>query len=173
MKDFKKIRVNEAIRAPEVRVIGEDGKQIGIMRVSDALKIAYERGLDLVEVSPEANPPVCKIIDFGKYKYQLEKKEKEARKKVKEVEVKEFKMRYSIGDHDYSYRKDHMIEILKEGNQVKVTIVFKGREIAFKDKAYELIERIKSDLADYGRLDKEPKFEGRKLVSVFVPIKKK
>ncbi len=172
MKDIKSIRVNEKIRAPEVRLIDVDGKQIGIVSIQEALKIANERGLDLVEVSPEANPPVCKIMDFGKYKYQLEKKEKEAKKKQKEIEVKEFKIGFNISDHDYSYRRDHMIEILKEGNKVKVTIVFKGRQIAFKDKAYELIDKIKNDLLEYGVMEKEPKLEGKKLFVVFAPKRK-
>lgn len=172
MKDIKSIRVNEKIRAPEVRLIDVDGKQIGIVSIQEALKIANERGLDLVEVSPEANPPVCKIMDFGKYKYQLEKKEKEAKKKQKEIEVKEFKIGFNISEHDYSYRRDHMIEILKEGNKVKVTIVFKGRQIAFKDKAYELIDKIKNDLLEYGVMEKEPKLEGKKLFVVFAPKRK-
>lgn len=172
MKDIKSIRVNEKIRAPEVRLIDVDGKQIGIVSIQEALKIANERGFDLVEVSPEANPPVCKIMDFGKYKYQLEKKEKEAKKKQKEIEVKEFKIGFNISDHDYSYRRDHMTEILKEGNKVKVTIVFKGRQIAFKDKAYELIDKIKNDLLEYGVMEKEPKLEGKKLFVVFAPKRK-
>lgn len=172
MKDIKSIRVNEKIRAPEVRLIDVDGKQIGIVSIQEALKIANERGLDLVEVSPEANPPVCKIMDFGKYKYQLEKKEKETKKKQKEIEVKEFKIGFNISEHDYSYRRDHMIEILKEGNKVKVTIVFKGRQIAFKDKAYELIDKIKNDLLEYGVMEKEPKLEGKKLFVVFAPKRK-
>ncbi len=172
MRDIKSIRINEKIKTNEVRLIDSDGKQIGIVPISEAIKIAYEKGLDLVEVSPDTNPPVCKIMDFGKYKYQLEKKEKEAKKKQKEIEVKEFKLGFNISDHDYSYRKEHMIEILKEGNKVKVTIVFKGRQIAFKDKGYELIERIKNDLNDYGVIEKEPKLEGRKLFAVFAPKKK-
>ncbi|MFN4244755.1 MAG: translation initiation factor IF-3 [Brevinematia bacterium] len=172
MKDIKSVRVNEKIRVPEVRLIDSDGKQIGIVPTAEAIRIAYDKGLDLVEVSPDANPPVCRIMDFGKYKYQLEKKEKESRKKQKEIEVKEFKIGFNISDHDYSYRKDHMIEILKEGNKVKVTVVFKGRQIAFKDKGYDLIERIKNDLMDYGVMEKEPKFEGKKLFAVFSPRKK-
>lgn len=172
MKDIRSIRVNEKIKASEVRLIDVDGKQIGIVPISNALQIAYERGLDLVEVSSESNPPVCRIMDFGKYKYQLEKKEREAKKKLKEVEVKEFKMSFSIGDHDYSYRKERMIEILKEGNKVKITVVFKGRQIMFKDKGYELIERIKNDLSDYGTMEKEPRFEGKKLFVIFAPKKR-
>ncbi|MCX8029631.1 MAG: translation initiation factor IF-3 [Brevinematales bacterium] len=172
MRDIKSIRINEKIRVPEVRLIDVDGKQIGIVPISEALRIANEKGLDLVEVSPEAKPPVCRIMDFGKYKYQLEKKEKEAKKKQKEIEVKEFKIGFNISDHDYSYRKEHMIEILKEGNKVKVTIVFKGRQIAFKDKGYELIDKIQNDLSEYAIIEKEPKFEGKKLFVVFAPRKK-
>lgn len=172
MRDIKSIRLNEKIRVPEVRLIDVDGKQIGIVPTSEALKMAYEKGLDLVEVSPEVNPPVCRIMDFGKYKYQLEKKEKEAKKKQKEIEVKEFKLGFNISDHDYSYRKDHMIDILKEGNKVKITIVFKGRQIAFKDKGYELIEKIKNDLSEYAVTEKEPKLEGKRLFAVFAPKKK-
>lgn len=172
MRDIKSIRLNEKIRVPEVRLIDVDGKQIGIVPTSEALKMAYEKGLDLVEVSPEVNPPVCRIMDFVKYKYQLEKKEKEAKKKQKEIEVKEFKLGFNISDHDYSYRKDHMIDILKEGNKVKITIVFKGRQIAFKDKGYELIEKIKNDLSEYAVIEKEPKLEGKRLFAVFAPKKK-
>ncbi|MEN2998027.1 MAG: translation initiation factor IF-3 [Brevinematia bacterium] len=172
MRDIKSIRVNEKIRASEIRLIDVDGKQIGIVPISEALKTAYEKGLDLVEVSPDSNPPVCRIMDFGKYKYQLEKKEREAKKKQKEIEVKEFKIGFNISDHDYSYRKQHMIEILKEGNKVKVTVVFKGRQIAFKDKGYELIGKIGEDLSEYGVMEKEPKFEGKKLSAVFAPKRK-
>jgi translation initiation factor IF-3 len=172
MKDFH-IRVNERIRVPEVRLIDSDGKQIGIVSTSEALKIAYEKGLDLVEVSPDTKPPVCKIMDFGKYKYQLEKKEREARKKLKEVEIKEFKIGFNISDYDYSYRKDHMIEVLKEGDKVKVSIVFRGRQMAFKDKGYDLINKIAEDLKDYGTIEKEPKFEGRRLIAIFTPTKQK
>jgi len=172
MKDFH-IRVNERIRVPEVRLIDSDGKQIGIVSTSEALKIAYEKGLDLVEVSPDTKPPVCKIMDFGKYKYQLEKKEREARKKLKEVEIKEFKIGFNISDYDYSYRKDHMIEVLKEGDKVKVSIVFRGRQMAFKDKGYDLISKIAEDLKDYGTIEKEPKFEGRRLIAIFTPTKQK
>ncbi|MGC8963844.1 MAG: translation initiation factor IF-3 [Brevinematia bacterium] len=172
MKSIKEIRVNEKIRVPEIRLIDVDGKQLGIVPTNEALKIAYEKGLDLVEVSPEAKPPVCRIMDFGKYKYQLEKKEKEAKKKLKEIEIKEFKIGFNISEHDYSYRKDHMIEELKEGNKLKITIVFKGRQIAFKDKGFELIEKIKNDLTEYAVIEKEPKFEGRRLFAVFAPKKK-
>lgn len=172
MRDIKEIKVNEKIRVPEVRLIDVDGKQIGIVPTTEALKIAYEKGLDLVEVGPEAKPPVCKIMDFGKYKYQLEKKEKEAKKKVKEIELKEFKLGFNISEHDYSYRKEHMIEELKEGNKVKITIVFKGRQIAFKDKGFELIDKIAKDLADYAVIEKEPKLEGKRLFAVFSPKKK-
>jgi translation initiation factor IF-3 len=170
MKDLN-IRVNEKIRVPEVRLIDTDGKQIGIVPTSEALRIAYDKGLDLVEVNPSANPPVCKIMDFGKYKYELEKKEREARKKLKEIEVKEFKIGFNISEHDYSYRKEHMIEVLKEGNKVKVSIVFKGRQLAFKDKGYDLINKIAEDLKPYGALEKEPKFEGKRLVAVFASVK--
>lgn len=172
MRDIKDIRVNGKIKVPEVRLIDVDGKQIGIVPTNEALKIAYEKGLDLVEVNPEAKPPVCRIMDFGKYKYQLEKKEKEAKKKVKEIEVKEFKLGFNISEHDYSYRKDHMIEELTEGNKVKITIVFKGRQIAFKDKGFELIKKIADDLAAYAVIEKEPKFEGKRLFVVFSPKKK-
>ncbi|MCS7299425.1 MAG: translation initiation factor IF-3 [Spirochaetia bacterium] len=172
MRDIRSIRVNDRIKIPEVRLIDVDGSQIGIVPTSEALRIANEKGLDLVEVSPDAKPPVCRIMDFGKYKYQLEKKEKEAKKKQKEIEVKEFKLGFNISDYDYSYRKEHMIEILKEGNKVKVTIVFKGRQIAFKDKGYELLERIRNDLNDWAVVEKEPKLEGRILFAVFAPKRK-
>lgn len=172
MRDIRSIRVNDKIKTPEVRLIDVDGKQIGIVPTSEALRIANEKGLDLVEVSPDAKPPVCRIMDFGKYKYQLEKKEREAKKKQKEIEVKEFKLGFNISDYDYSYRKEHMIEVLKEGNKVKVTVVFKGRQIAFKDRGYELIERIKNDLSEWAVLEKEPKLEGRNLSAVLAPKKK-
>ncbi len=152
-----------------MRVVDENGKQIGIMPLSEALKIARERELDLVEVAPQANPPVCKIMDFGRYKYQLSKKAHEAKKRQAVIHVKEIKMGLKIEDHDLNFKVKHMKEFLEEGHKVKVVIMFKGREILRPEMGEELAKKIVNMVEGVGQLEVKPKMEGRNMVMVFAP----
>ena len=164
------VRTNERIRAKEIRVIDEEG-QIGVMPPQDALRIARERGLDLVEVAPTANPPVCKIIDFGKYLYEQKKRQHEAKKKQVTIEVKEIKFRPATDQHDYNFKMKHAQEILKDGNKVKATVRFKGREITHKELGAALLDRLTTDLAECGQLEFRPRLEGMQMIAIFVPKK--
>jgi translation initiation factor IF-3 len=164
------VRVNQRIRAREVRVIGEDGKQLGIFPIHEALRMAEEQGVDLVEVAPNANPPVCRMMDYGKYKYELKKQA--AAKKQKLQAVKEIKLRPNIGEHDLDIKINHMREFLEEGNKSKVRIFFKGREITHPELGKELAGKIIERLSDVGIVDSPPKFEGKNLVMVISPKKK-
>lgn len=161
--------MNERIRAKEVRVVDENGKQIGIMPVSEAIRIAKERDLDLVEVAPKANPPVCKIMDFGRYKYQLAKKAHEAKKKQTIIQVKEIKVGVKIEDHDLNFKVKHIREFLEEGHKVKVLIVFKGREILRAEMGEELASKIIKMVGDVGQLEVKPRLEGKNIIMVFAP----
>ncbi|MGB9823604.1 MAG: translation initiation factor IF-3 [Candidatus Hydrothermia bacterium] len=166
--DFRKrnkeepFRVNEKIRAPEVRVIGPDGKHLGIMKLKDALRVAYEAGLDLVEVDPNANPPVCKILDYGKFKYEEQKKQKEAKKK-QQGEVREITMGPRISDHDLAVKLKKVKEFLEEGNKVRIKIMFKGRELSHPEWGEELYNKIVSKLEDVAVVEVAPKMEGKNL----------
>ncbi len=162
-------RVNDEIRGTELRVISEDGDQLGIISAEEALRIAQERGLDLVEVAPNGNPPVCRIMDYGKYLYMEQKRAQQAKKKQKRIQVKEMKFRPKIDEHDYNFKKNHVLRFLKGGDRVKVTIRFRGRELAHKDKGYEILKRLKEELAEYGTPEKDPVFEGIHMVQIFVP----
>jgi translation initiation factor IF-3 len=162
-------RVNEAIRAREVRLIDENGRNVGIVSRFDALERANAAGLDLVEVSPDAEPPVCKILDFGKFKYQEQKKAADARKKQKIVEVKEIKMRPSIDDHDYDVKMRSIRRFFDEGDKVKVTLRFRGRELAHQQLGMDLMQRVKADLQELAKVEAEPRFEGRQMVMVLAP----
>jgi translation initiation factor IF-3 len=165
------VRTNERIRAREVRVIDEDGQMIGVMAPQQALSIARERGYDLVEIAPQADPPVCRIIDFGKYLYEQKKKAHEARKKQVVIEVKEIKFRPATDQHDYNFKMKHAQEILKSGDKVKATVRFRGREITHKELGYQLLERLIADLADSGVLEVRPRLEGMQMTAIFAPKK--
>jgi translation initiation factor IF-3 len=162
-------RVNEEIRAREVHLIDKDGGNRGTVLIADALVLAQEAGLDLVEISPNATPPVCKLLDFGKYKYQEQKKQAEARKKQKVVEVKEVKFRPMIDDHDYDVKKRSMIRFFEEGDKVKVTLRFRGREMAHQELGTKLLDRLKEDVSPVAKVEMEPRFEGRQVVMVLAP----
>jgi translation initiation factor IF-3 len=162
-------RINDAIRAREVRLIDENGENAGIVNRFDALKRAEDAGLDLVEISPDAEPPVCKILDYGKFKYQERKKAAEARKSQKIVEVKEIKMRPSIDDHDYDVKLRAMRRFFEEGDKVKVTLRFRGREMAHMQLGMQVLQRVKGELADTVKVESEPRLEGRQMVMVLAP----
>lgn len=161
------------IRAAEVRVISDEGGQLGVLPIAEALKKAEELGVDLVEISPEATPPVCKLIDYGKFLYQKEKKLKEARKKQKVVEIKEMKFRPKIDDHDFEYRMKQIREFLEAGDKVKITIRFRGRELVHSQLGFDLVNRIIDLVKELGTPDKQPKFEGKSIVVVISSNRKK
>ncbi|MBW1695183.1 MAG: translation initiation factor IF-3 [Deltaproteobacteria bacterium] len=161
--------MNEAIRAKEVRVIDPEGQQIGILTRLEALSKASDFGLDLVEVSPNANPPVCKIMDYGRYKYEQTKKQQEAKKKQTTFQVKEIKIRPGTGEHDLQVKTGHIKKFLGKKDKVKVTVVFRGREISLKDRGRELLEQIAEETAELSVVEQNPKFEGRTMVMVLSP----
>lgn len=163
--------INERIRFPKIRVIDVEGGQLGIMTPKEALRLAEERELDLVLVSDKADPPVCRIIDYGKFKFEQEKKAKEARKKQHTQDVKEVKMRYKIEEHDYQVRISSAQRFLKEGDKVKATVMFKGREIQHADLAEELLNRMAEDLKDVAEIQQAPKREGRNITLLMAPKK--
>ena len=162
-------RMNDAIRVREVRLIDADGDNKGVVETEAALESAREAGLDLVEVSPDANPPVCKILDYGKYKYQEQKKAAEARKKQKTVEVKEIKMRPNIDNHDYDVKMRSMKRFFDEGDKVKVTLRFRGREMAHQQIGRELLLKVRADIEEIAKVESEPRLEGRQMVMVLAP----
>ena len=166
-------RINQFIKASEVRVVHDKKGSLGVMNIKDALALAREEDSDLVEIVPNANPPVCKIINYGKYKFELQKKNKEAKKKQKLVQLKEIKMRPQISVHDYNFKMKHIREFLNEGNKVKITIMFRGREMAHTEFGYDLIAKIIKDLENEASTEKPPKMEGRNLSAVLNPIKMK
>jgi translation initiation factor IF-3 len=154
-----------------VRLIDEQGEMLGVVPIAEALRIAEGKGLDLVEISPHAEPPVCKTIDFGKYKYQLQKKEHEKRKHQKIVQTKEIKLRPAIGEHDYQVKLKSAIEFLKDGDKVKVSLRFRGREITHQEIGFDLLNRFKTDTEELAKLEMGPKMEGRQAVMVLAPNK--
>jgi translation initiation factor IF-3 len=154
---------------PEVRLIDGEGENVGVVSRQRALAMADESGLDLVEVAPEARPPVCKLMDFGKYKYQTQKKANEARKKQKVIEVKEIKMRPNIDQHDYDVKMRSMSRFLDEGDKVKVTLRFRGREMAHQDLGLKVLERVRDDLEEVSKVEQFPKMEGRQMTMVIAP----
>ncbi|WP_235961403.1 translation initiation factor IF-3 [Falsiroseomonas selenitidurans] len=162
-------RVNEEIRVPQVRLIDQDGEMIGVMSARDALLRAYEVGLDLLEISPNAVPPVCKILDYGKYKYEQQKKANEARKRQKVVELKEIKVRPNIDDHDYEVKMRQMKEFIGEGDKVKVTLRFRGREMAHQDLGLKVLDRIRTELAEATKVESMPRLENRQMIMVLAP----
>jgi translation initiation factor IF-3 len=161
--------VNEEIRVREVHLIDKDGANRGTVTAAEALRLAQEAGLDLVEIAPNANPPVCKLMDFGKYKYQEQKKAAEARKKQKVVEVKEIKFRPMIDDHDYDVKLRSMVRFFEEGDKVKVTLRFRGREMAHQELGMQLLNRVKEDAGKLAKVEQEPRMEGRQMVMVLAP----
>jgi translation initiation factor IF-3 len=162
-------RVNERIRVPEVRLIGPGGEQVGIVRIEDALRVAADADLDLVEVAPNARPPVCKIMDYGKFKYETAQKARESRKNQQQTVVKEQKLRPKIDDHDYETKKGHVIRFLEAGSKVKVTIMFRGREQSRPELGYRLLQRLGADVADYGFVETSAKQDGRNMTMVLAP----
>jgi translation initiation factor IF-3 len=162
-------RVNEEIRTREVQLIDHTGANLGVTEIQAALAKAQEAGLDLVEIAPNSTPPVCKILDYGKYKYQAQKKAAEARKKQKIVEVKEIKIRPMIDDHDYDVKMRSMRRFFEEGDKVKVTLRFRGREMAHQELGAKLLDRVRDDTAKLAKVEQEPKMEGRQMIMVLAP----
>jgi translation initiation factor IF-3 len=166
-------RVNEKINATEIRLIGADGDNAGVVTPTRAMQMADEAGLDLVEISPNANPPVCKIMDFGKYKYETQKRESEARKKQKIIEVKEVKFRPNTDTHDYEVKMRNVFKFLDNGDKVKVTLRFRGREMAHQNLGRELLERVAEDTKEVGKIENMPKMEGRQMIMMIGPLPQK
>ncbi|WGV23902.1 translation initiation factor IF-3 [Halotia branconii] len=164
-------QINERIRFPKIRVIDTDGAQLGIMVPQEALQLAEEKDLDLVLLSDKADPPVCRIMDYGKYKFEQEKKAREARKKQHTADVKEVKMRYKIEEHDYNVRVKQAERFLKDGDKVKATVMFRGREIQHSDLAEHLLKRMATDLEPFGEVQQAPKKEGRNMMMLISPKK--
>jgi len=167
----KELQINEEIRANEVRLIGAEGEQVGIVKLADALDTAAEKGLDLVLISPNAEPPVCRIMDYGKYRFERIKKEKEARKNQQVVKIKEIQLSCNIGKHDFDTRVNRAHEFLADGNKVKVILRFKGREMSHLENGREVLARFQDACADAGTTDKKPVLEGRFLSMMLVPLK--
>jgi translation initiation factor IF-3 len=162
-------RINRDIRAREVQLIDQDGQNRGVVEGLEALQMAEEAGLDLVEIVPNANPPVCKILDYGKFRFLEQKKAAEARKKQKIVEVKEIKLRPGIDDHDYDVKMKAMKRFFEEGDKVKVTLRFRGREMAHQDIGYRLLERVKGEIHTIAKVELEPSMEGRQMIMILAP----
>ena len=169
--DKRFIRTNDRIRAREVRVIDDEGKQIGILQPFEALKMAREKNLDLVEVSPTAQPPVCRIMDFGKYLYEQDKKERAAKKHQKVITVKEVKFRINVDEHDYEFKKNHVLRFLQEGDKVKATIFFRGREMTHTNLGRQILDRLIKDIGDKGIVEFRPRMEGNTLHAILAPKK--
>ncbi len=163
------LRVNHRIRVPQVRLIGADGSQLGVIATPDAMKMARESGLDLVEISPQANPPVCKILDYGKYKYEKKKKAQEAKKKQIVVKVKEIKLRPNTEDHDLDFKVKHARRFIEDGDKAKFTVVFRGREMAYTDLGRKLMERVLDQLKDVAKVEHPPTMEGKSMIMIMAP----
>jgi len=162
-------RINHRIEAREVRLIGADGENIGVVPTRQALAMAEEANLDLVEISPDAKPPVAKILDYGKFKFQEQKRAAEARKKQKVIEIKEIKMRPMIDDHDYDVKMKAIKRFFEDGDKVKITLRFRGREMAHQELGHKLLNRVKADTVEIAKVESEPRFEGRQIVMVIAP----
>ena len=162
-------RINDEISVMRVRLVDEHGEMVGIVGRNEAIEMAAEAGLDLVEVAPNADPPVCKILDFGKYKYEEQKKKNEARKKQKIIEVKEIKLRPSIDDHDYDVKMRSMVKFIEEGDKVKVTMRFRGRELAHQELGMDVLVRVRDDLQELAKVEQMPRMEGRQMTMVISP----
>jgi translation initiation factor IF-3 len=164
-------RINERIRVPEVRLIDEKGEQVGVRKTDEALDYARERDLDLVEIAPEARPPVVRVLDYSKYKYEQEQKKKAARKHQQQVTVREMKLRPKIATHDYETKKGHILRFLKQGQKVKVTIMFRGREMAHPERGEALLRKVADELAEFGTIEQRPNQEGRNMIMIMAPVK--
>jgi translation initiation factor IF-3 len=165
----KEVRINGRINAPKVRLISSDGQQIGIVPVSDALRRAEDAGLDLVEISPNAAPPVCRIMDFGKYQYEESKRKHAAKRKQKQIQVKEVKFRPGTDIGDYQTKLRNLIRFLSEGNKAKITLRFRGRELTHQELGVEMLKRLENDLKDHGLVEQHPRMEGKQMVMVLNP----
>ena len=163
-------RANYRINSPEVQVINNDGENLGILNTSEAIEIAKKEGLDLIEIAPNAKPPVCKIIDIGKYKYDAQKKANKAKKKQKKVELKEIKLRPVTEIHDYNFKLKNALKFLVKGDKVKFTIKFKGRELQHSNLGHDLMKKIQDDIKETGRVELFPKFDGRQMIMVVQPL---
>ena len=166
-------RINDRIRVPEVRLVGPNGEQVGIVRIEDALRLAVEADLDLVEVAPMAKPPVCKLMDFGKFKYEAAMKERESRKNQTHTFIKEMKLRPKIDQHDYETKKGHVERFLKAGDKVKITIMFRGREQSRPELGLRLLARLAEDVEELGFVEANPKQDGRNMLMVLAPHRRK
>lgn len=166
-----RVNINARIRAPRIRVIDEDGGQLGVMTPAEGMRLAQEKGLDLVEVAPAVDPPVCRIIDFGRWQYEQKKKANEAKKKQTMIQVKEIKFRPGTDDHDYDFKKNHAARILIDGDKVKATVHFRGREVTHKELGLALLMRLVEELAEEGSMEVEPKMEGMNMFTIIGPKK--
>lgn len=169
MPERDNTRINERIRVPEVRLISENGEQLGVMKREDALNYAQERDLDLVEVAPDVRPPVCRVLDYSKYKYEQSQKQKNARKHQQQIVIREIKLRPKIAQHDYDTKKNHVIRFLQHRDKVKVTIMFKGREVTHPERGEILLQRMAEELAELAVMEQEPRQEGRNMTMILVP----
>tara|TARA_B100001559_G_scaffold85302_1_gene71028 strand:+ start:202 stop:747 length:546 start_codon:yes stop_codon:yes gene_type:complete len=163
-------RSNNRINSPEVQVISSDGENLGIINTNKAISMAKDEGLDLIEIAPNANPPVCKIIDMGKYKYDAQKKANKAKKKQKKIELKEIKLRPVTETHDYNFKLKNALKFLSKGDKVKFTIRFKGREMQHSNLGHELMNKIKEDIVSHGKVELNPKFDGKQIIMVIQPL---
>ncbi|GAK38882.1 translation initiation factor IF-3 [Paenibacillus urinalis] len=161
--------INDEIRSKEVRLVGAEGEQIGIKPIREALQMAADLNLDLVNVAPQAKPPVCRIMDYGKFRYEQQKKEKEARKNQKVVDIKEVWFRSNIEEHDYQTKLRNVVKFLKEGDKVKCSVRFRGREIAHADIGQKILERVKVEVAELSSIERQPKLEGRSMIMILAP----
>ena len=168
----QRVRINDHIRVPEVRLIGADGQQVGVMPTKEALALAAEAHLDLVEVAPQASPPVCRIMDYGKFKYQQSKKQQEARRRATTIQVKEVKVRPKIEEHDMGFKLRNAKRFLEDGDKVKISVIFRGREIAHTDRGFRILALMAEALAEVGNVEQNPKLEGRNLSMIVTPISK-
>nr|WP_124948011.1 translation initiation factor IF-3 [Sulfurirhabdus autotrophica] len=172
MAQGKEQRLNGEITAPEVRLVGLEGEPLGIVSLAEALRLSEEVDVDLVEIAPQAEPPVCRLMDFGKFKYQESKKQHEAKLKQKQIQVKEIKFRPGTDEGDYQIKLRNLIRFLEEGDKTKITLRFRGREMAHQEIGYNLLKRVEADLSEFGTVEQFPKMEGRQMVMVLSPKKK-
>jgi translation initiation factor IF-3 len=164
-------RINERIRVPEVRLIGDDGQQVGVMRTEDALRYAHERDLDLVEVAPDARPPVCRVLDYSKYKYEQAQKQKAARKHQQQITIREIKFRPKIAEADYATKRGHIERFLRRRDKVKITIMFRGREVTHPERGVAILDRVAEELSDIAVVEQRPSLDGRNMTMLLGPSK--
>ena len=166
----KEHQINEDIRVPEVRLVGPDGEQIGIVKIAEAQELSIEKGLDLVMIAPQATPPVCRIMDYGKFRFEQDKREKEAKKKQQVIEVKEIQLTYNIGEHDFQTKLGHAKRFLQSGNKVRVVLKFKGRQMAHTDVGQQVVDRFEAECSEFGTADKKSVLDGRTITLFLSPI---